>query len=112
MVRLGHVADNKTGAFSYVDPDGNKITGRPAPGMIWTTSNGNGSYDQWMWDDPNTYWILVANCAPPTTFFSAPIKFVPISIIIEDLEAAIKCECGSDKLGHPGHSHWCRKFAP
>lgn len=19
------------------------------------------------------------------------------------------CECGSEKLGHPGHSHWCHK---
>ena len=18
------------------------------------------------------------------------------------------CECGADKLGHPGHSHWCK----
>lgn len=23
---------------------------------------------------------------------------------------APKCECGSDKLGHPGHSTWCQKF--
>lgn len=22
-----------------------------------------------------------------------------------------KCECGSDKLGHPGHSDWCGKFS-
>ena len=21
----------------------------------------------------------------------------------------LKCECGSDKLGHPGHSDWCPK---
>lgn len=36
---------------------------------------------------------------------------------IYDLDAELKktagfvpypiCECGSDKLGHPGHSHWC-----
>lgn len=22
----------------------------------------------------------------------------------------IKCECGSDKTGGPGHSHWCPKY--
>lgn len=21
-----------------------------------------------------------------------------------------KCECGSDKTGGPGHSHWCPKY--
>lgn len=47
-------------------------------------------------------WSTPHNSAPPSTGRWARVYLV---------DAAPKCECGSDKLGHPGHSTWCGKFS-
>lgn len=37
-----------------------------------------------------------------------PIEYIQVSINLDDLDP--KCECGSEKAGVAGHSHWCAKY--
>lgn len=32
----------------------------------------------------------------------------PLEVIVVSTPKV--CECGSDKIGHPGHSTWCQKY--
>jgi hypothetical protein len=39
-----------------------------------------------------------------------PPKGSPIHVLYDSNWGAPKCECGAEKVGSPGHSHWCPKW--
>lgn len=93
----------------------------PRDGFVYT-QNPNDTYT---WDGLLEVWVSgyggkIVDFTPPgqpskviQTNIQVPsaIDFIPLSITIDNPDDVSKCECGSEKLGHPGHSTWCKKWS-
>lgn len=113
----------------YTYPDGTQSVNRPKDGQTYHTLNPDGSLGAtWQWDDFKEQWFNISSGKPTpqntATFVPQPIQFFDpkdldnfenIAIdwaFQEGFSVALKCECGSDAVGSPRHSNWCRKYDP
>ena len=112
------------------NPDGSKRTNTPLDGEVFYDSAASGIV-KWMFDGQLGQWFRITNLAhsagtPNSNAFVPPGMAAPVFIAtpsnwnfqgadfgidwadIQPVKA--KCECGSDKCGHPSHSEWCPRF--
>lgn len=83
----------------YTYPDGSKKARRPRDGekfCVWC--NVDQEERVWQWDGFKDRWYDI-------TLEDSFNKLIKI-----DLEED-KCECGSEKVGSPKHSTWCKKWS-
>ena len=69
----------------------------------------------------NWEWFMYSNSpkdgADTTLVFSELPSYDPnfnvVCDVWEDMfvDSAVKCECGAEKTGSPGHSVWCKKWS-
>jgi hypothetical protein len=86
------------GRSSYIYAPNGQLIQRPDHGYVFTDYKG----DKHVWDDGMSKWAIdLEESRYPLTFDD----FRGIPSMVEK-----KCECGSEKAGVYGHSHWCPKY--
>lgn len=122
----------------YTNPDGSVATQKPTDGDIfYSVDKVTGNLDVWTfsaqtnsWNctiqpavsSPNAYvpqfrWKSVSATGNQNMSFSGNLigngglLINPPEVdVAEDFKNSIKCDCGAEACGHPGHSDWCNKF--
>lgn len=85
--------------ITYTYPDGNKSLRKPRDGEKFRYWNHVDQEEKvWQWDGYKEQWYDI-------TLENAFDELLKIELE-ED-----KCECGSEKVGSPGHSTWCKKWS-
>lgn len=70
----------------------------------------DGCYYEWIsYDTGYGGFDYIAEYARMTRSYPPPGAIV-YTIASEYRSGFIRCECGAEKLKHPGHSQWCPKF--
>lgn len=96
----------------YVYPDGTKGTNKPRDGQTYSTQDpSTGDITNWQYDGLQDQWCRVGGgrmAGGP----GIPGASSTIFVNWEPESAQPKCECGSDKVGSPKHSKYCKKFDP
>lgn len=107
-------------------PDGTKTTNRPKDGQVWTKWDANQNpIETWQWDDFLCQWFNISSGKP--TQHNTKTFAINCPMDLDNLEldddwrkdkatitkiSTFKCNCGSEAVGSPRHSHWCDKYEP
>jgi hypothetical protein len=106
---------------NYTYPDGTKSSRRPKDGEFYVkTDPSTGAVEStWQWDDVLGQWFNTSSGKPnqhnTKTFVMENLQFDGIFIEYDENKIRLwgaKCQCGSEAVGSPKHSHWCDKFDP
>jgi hypothetical protein len=89
----------------YSGPDGTPLHSAPVDGQIFVEfyQGTNKAHRTWQWRTRPTVfgrlsdWELIGENTDP-------------NFALEPHREEIKCECGSESVGSPKHSTWCKKF--
>ena len=98
----------------WLYPDGSTSQFEPLDKQIWTELDPVGNViRKWQWDRAHGQWYDITH-APTVNPFTGSATYGYSSSQANPIDGIkkVKCECGSDAVGSPRHSHYCPKYNP